>query len=65
MLSSDIFILTSFFAVGAAVLTTWTLLFEMLLEVFTKEWCRSIKHTLIRAFKLDIVTCLEVLVHLS
>ena len=65
MLSSDILILSSLLAVGAAVLTTWALVCKVLLEVFTKELCRFIIFTLIRAGQLDIVTCVEVLVHIS
>ena len=65
MLSSDIFVLISFLAVRAGVLTTWTLLFEMLLDIFTKELCLFIIFTIIRAGQLDIATCLEMLVHMS
>ncbi len=65
MIFSDILILTSLLAVGTAVLTIWTLLFEMLLEVFTKELCRFIKHTIIRAAQLDIATGVAVIVHIS
>ena len=71
MVSGDISVLTSLLAVGTAVLTTWTLVLKVPLEIFTKQLCcffkesTSLARTLIRAGQLDIVTCLEVLVHIS
>lgn len=74
MLSSDILILTGFFAVGTAVLTTWTLVLKVFLEVFMKNFCRFCldsnrgilsfskdRLTFLRARKLSVVTGFEVL----
>ncbi len=71
MIFSDISVLTSLLAVGTAVLTTWTPVLKMPLEVFTKQ-LRCFKNyrmvfitTIVRAGQLDIATGFEVLVHMS
>ena len=70
MLSSNNLVLTSLLAVGTAVLTTWTVMIKVSLEVFTKQLCyfntpKTFFSTLIRAAQLGIVTYLEMLVHMS